>query len=88
MSDLISRSALLARYDRIHVGAPGAARKLIEEAPAVDAVLVVHGWWIEEAAYGFIGRCSVCKKLFDAAMPFNYCPSCGAKMDGGTDETV
>lgn len=40
MNDLISRSALLARYDRIHVGAPGAARKLIEEAPAVDAVPV------------------------------------------------
>ena len=40
MNDLISRSELLARYDRIHVGAPGAARKLIEEAPAVDAVPV------------------------------------------------
>lgn len=40
MSDLISRSALLARYDRIHVGAPGAARKMIEDAPTVDAVPV------------------------------------------------
>lgn len=42
MSDLISRSALLARYDRIHVGAPGAARKMIEEAPTIDAVPVVR----------------------------------------------
>ena len=47
MSDLISRSALLARYDRIHVGAPGGARKLIEEAPAVDAVPVA-GMTIEK----------------------------------------
>ena len=38
MSDFISRSALLVEYDRVHVGAPGGARKLIEEAPAVDAI--------------------------------------------------
>ena len=37
-SDLISRSALLAEYDRVHVGEPGGARKLIAEAPAVDAI--------------------------------------------------
>lgn len=40
MVDLISRAALLAEYDKHHVGAPGKARKLIEEAPAVDAVPV------------------------------------------------
>ena len=42
MSDFISRSALLAEYDKHHVGAPGGARKLIEAAPAVDAVPVVR----------------------------------------------
>ena len=42
MSDLISRAALLAEYDRVHVGAAGGARKLIAEAPAVDAVEVVR----------------------------------------------
>lgn len=31
--DLISRSALLAAYDKAHQGPPGGARKLIEEAP-------------------------------------------------------
>jgi hypothetical protein len=36
MNDLISRSALLAEYDRVHVGPPGGARKLIAEAPAVN----------------------------------------------------
>ena len=35
MSDLISRKALLAEYDRVHIGAPGGARKLMEDAPAV-----------------------------------------------------
>lgn len=37
---LIDADALLARYDRIHVGAPGAARKMIEDAPTIDAVPV------------------------------------------------
>ena len=40
--DLISRSALIAEYDRVHVGAPGGARKLMQDAPAVDAVEVVR----------------------------------------------
>lgn len=33
-NDLISRSALIAKYDRAHEGAPGKARRLIEEAEA------------------------------------------------------
>ena len=36
MDELISRKALLAEYDRVHVGPPGGTRKLIEEAPAVQ----------------------------------------------------
>ena len=42
MNDLISRKALIAEYDRVHIGPPGGARKLMEEAPAVDAVQVVR----------------------------------------------
>lgn len=42
MADLISRIALLAEYDRQHEGEAGRARKLIENAPAVDAVEVVR----------------------------------------------
>lgn len=41
-NDLISRDALLAAYDAVHKGPPGVARKLIAEAPAVDAVPVVR----------------------------------------------
>ena len=33
--DLISRQALLEEYDRLHVGEPGRARKMIEDAPSV-----------------------------------------------------
>lgn len=35
MGDLISRQALLEEYDRLHVGEPGRARKMIEDAPSV-----------------------------------------------------
>ena len=35
---LIDANALIAEYDRVHVGEPGKARKLMEDAPTVDAV--------------------------------------------------
>ena len=40
MNDLISRKALIAEYDRVHIGPPGGARKLMEDAPAVNAVVL------------------------------------------------
>ena len=36
MDDLISRKALIAEYDRVHIGPPGGARKLMEDAPVVN----------------------------------------------------
>lgn len=67
----------------------------IENFPIADVVPVVHGRW--ELEYGTYGkmRCSVCKKeaLIEKAIgdvgvitnyvDSNYCPNCGAKMDGG-----
>lgn len=41
-NDLISRKALIAEYDRVHIGPPGGARKLMEDAPTVDAEEVVR----------------------------------------------
>jgi hypothetical protein len=46
MNDLISRKALIAEYDRVHIGEAGNARKLIENAPAVD-----EPHWATETAY-------------------------------------
>lgn len=45
----------------------------LNKLPAVDAVPVVHGRWIEGM------KCSVCGQI-DLAKP-NYCCNCGAKMD-------
>jgi hypothetical protein len=40
--EYIERGALMAEYDRVHIGAPGGARKLMEDAPAADVVEVVR----------------------------------------------
>ena len=69
---------------------------LIADAPAADVAPVVHGRWVSwEEADNFIPspdrhECSVCH---DAAQVLvnglellsDYCPNCGAKMDGGAD---
>ena len=39
---LIDANALIAEYDRVHIGEPGKARKLMADAPTVDAVTVVR----------------------------------------------
>ena len=44
-NDLISRQWCLNEYDKRHVGAPGGARKIMEEAPAVDVPDTNVGEW-------------------------------------------
>lgn len=41
-SRLIDANALIAEYDRVHIGEPGKVRKLMEYAPTIDAVEVVR----------------------------------------------
>ena len=58
---LIDANALIAEYDRVHIGPPGGARKLMEDAPTVDAVEVVrckdcrkcHPWEAPNGATGY-----------------------------------
>ena len=67
--------------------------------PAVDAAPVVHGEWIGYETSSYNGndeygeprwipkkffRCSVCRK--GTAVRHNFCPNCGAKMNGGNDD--
>ena len=40
--EYIDREALIAEYDRVHKGPAGGARKLMVDAPAVDAVEVTR----------------------------------------------
>ena len=55
----------------------------IDEAPTIEAEPVRHGRWywkpIDERTSE--RTCSVCGQ--GGCDDFNYCPNCGAKMDGG-----
>lgn len=81
-SNLISRDALLAEYDRVHVGEPGRARKLIAEAPAVDAVKVVRcrdcALWKRVDEYS--GKCPFLIGKNQYTVPYHYC-SCGERRE-------
>lgn len=61
----------------------------IQAIPAADVAPVVHGEWINKtipyrADVEQRVDCSACKHIFfhTSALTYNYCPNCGAKMDG------
>lgn len=63
------------------------ANSIIINAPAVDAEVVRHGRWISEniRKKSYLRQCSVCNKIAyfcGTGCSYNYCPNCGAKMDG------
>ena len=56
--------------------------------PAADVAPVVHGRWIEQEKYtfGVMYDCSICgDRILDNGHSWNYCPNCGARMDGGSE---
>ena len=66
---------------------------LLAEQPTVDAKPVVHGRWIEKidmvSSYlsgceELFSECSVCHAAEISGS--NYCPNCGAQMDGGNED--
>ena len=62
----------------------------IEAAPTVDAVEVVHGRWIDKGEYAVCTECGGRSGTqYDGVetipLMTQFCPNCGAKMDGGTN---
>lgn len=55
----------------------------IMQIPAADVVEVRYGWWITRHKWDYF-VCSCCSHETNNAT--NYCPKCGAKMDGGQGE--
>lgn len=59
----------------------------IGEIPSADVVKVRHatdkGY---EDSYGWKDVCSLCGCEFRVSKSANYCPNCGARMDGESDE--
>lgn len=69
--------------------------KKLHEVPAADVAPVVHGKWVhsryDRSSEQFdVVKCSRCG-LEAYAMAYhvrdgNYCPKCGARMDGGNED--
>lgn len=88
VGDYISREAALSAQNKSMNLAE--CRKRLERLPAADVVEVRHGRWneVEHGENGVLCECSTCKEwmLFYYGFDANFCPNCGAKMDGGQDE--
>ena len=87
MAEYIEREKLLRDINHYHLS-DGKFQHWVEVQPAADVAPVVHGRWIERrslhAMGGISAECSVCSKSVQyLGNPLNYCPNCGAKMDGG-----
>lgn len=54
------------------------AEGLFKDIPSADVAPVRHGRWEE---YGKTWWCSECG--FETGLRWDYCPDCGARMDGG-----
>ena len=67
---------------RVPASATVWAAALVNQAPTVDAVEVVHGRWETGAEFNVGDVCSSC--YFDSKQngtTWRHCPNCGAKMD-------
>ena len=91
MAEYIEREAALHEIERreaLMVGdkcvSVSAIKSFIKNRHAADVAPVRHGRWI--ASHDEFCACSICKyPVYVGWNQTNYCPNCGAKMDGGSD---
>lgn len=61
------------------------AADLLKGIPTADVAPVVHGKW-DDSIDGITPYCTVCGRSHRMMQRTpNYCPNCGARMDGGID---
>ena len=95
MPEYIKREAALMKL--MQDGCSAKNLQSISDMPSADVAPVVHARWIhsryEDCSEQFaLVKCSQCNHEA-YAMAFyvrggNYCPACGAKMDGGDNDAV
>ena len=94
MAEYIERENAIAWFmPYAHVGESIDADVVISDIKgmkAADVAPVRHGSWLEVREKRLFGEhyflCSNCKSRNGLMIPFNYCPNCGAKMDGELKE--
>ena len=61
-------------------------KQCVDGKPAADVAPVRHGRWIVfDSENPESKECTACGYLFSRIHPSNYCPYCGALMDGKED---
>ena len=89
MDEYINATTLLKEIDyAFHTDIIGKKDviNLIVNLPVADITPVLHGRWVHHIAGGkqiSACWCSVCNVEHETEQ--NYCPNCGAKMDGGAE---
>ena len=93
MAEYIEREALVHRLKSPYLfNITQRIFESISEIPAADVAQVVHGRWDDSGRYTFPSgntavRCTNCGCALTESEyhlnNWNYCPVCGAKMDGG-----
>lgn len=80
MDEYIKRKTVIDLITRRYEN-PEICTQEINSIPAADVAPVVHGRWV----FGGDGCviCSECNEEESNDNHRNYCPNCGAKMDGG-----
>lgn len=61
------------------------ARELIDEQPTIEVQPVKHARW-EICCDGYYPYCSNCKNEPQGREMTDFCPNCGARMDGDSDD--
>ena len=91
MSDYIKREDAIKEANTWNMFGNDNLESRLKRLPSADVVPVRHGKWEITDAYPHNVYCSECHKKFaqthwevweDGSLPRNYCPNCGAKMDG------
>lgn len=92
MAEYIDKGTAIAKLTALEVTGPHAtmisAKRLLADIPAADVAPVMHGRWeyisqtlntLSQLRCPFCGWWSLDPSVDGA---YNYCPNCGAKMDG------
>ena len=91
MAEYIEREAAYEDFEKCNSEnpkwTPSRVKALIARQKAADVATVRHGWWVKR---GCKWQCTNCKVLMSIdGTPkenlLNYCPNCGAMMEGGSD---
>lgn len=93
LKDKISNTKLRAKSPEMMAGLvemKAAALREIENAQTVEAEPVRHGRWIDKGEYAVCTECGGRSGTqYDGVEPIplmtQFCPNCGAKMNGGYD---